>query len=150
LGGTILKRAQPTGLTVFAGFAVLAGLGGAIASVQFLLGTIDLSVIPPRHVRVVIEMNQPLAVPNLLAALWFALAGAGLLFLREWARRLMEWFWWSWALFLVAFVLASAFRAADPGFPLVAGFTLASPLLVLAALIIRYLRSDGVRDACAA
>jgi hypothetical protein len=153
LGGTVLKRTRPRGLTVLAVLALLAGVGGAIQSVQVLLGAVDLSAVPPPeagHVREFLELNRPFAIPNLLAGLWFALAGAGLLFLREWARRLMEWFWWSWVALLAAFVLASALHSADLWFSLAAGSTVASPLAVLGVFIIRYLRTERVRSACAA
>jgi hypothetical protein len=62
----------------------------------------------------------------------------------------MEWFWWSWVALLTAFVVASDLHSGDLRFSLVAGFTVASPLAVLGVFIIRYLRTERVRSACAA
>jgi hypothetical protein len=152
LGGTVVKRARPKTLTLLAGVSTLAGVAGAVQAVDFLLGTPDLSAIPvpEERVRSFIEAIRPLAFPNLLAAIWLASAGVGLLFLHEWARRLMEWFWLSWALLLLGFVFAASRHSAGGGPSLLIGLVIASPLLALAALIIHYLRSERIRAACAA
>jgi hypothetical protein len=147
-----VKRARPKVLTGLAGLCALAGVAGAVQAVQFLLGTSDLSTIPvsEERVRPFLDAIRPFAFPNLLAALWLASAGVGLLFLHEWARRLMEWFWWSWALLLFGLVFAASRHSGDAWPSLLMGLVFASPLLIMAALIIHYLRSERIRAACAA